>query len=73
MLVIQAAKMYLSLQDFWQTKYLIKRKYKLCIFCGFRDKNFLFDFLYVRQCCYQQSQQYTVLSVIIRRRFALVV
>lgn len=43
MLVIQTAKMYFSLQEFWQTKYLITNQ--LCIFCGFGGKNFTFESL----------------------------
>lgn len=41
MLVIQTAKMYFSLQEFWQTKYLITNQ--LCIFCGSGGKNFTFE------------------------------
>lgn len=44
MLVIQTAKMYFSLREFWQTKYLITNQ--LCIFCGFGGKNFIFETLY---------------------------
>lgn len=43
MLVIQTAKVYFSLLDFWQIKYLITNQ--LCIFCGFGGKNFTFDSL----------------------------
>lgn len=43
MLVIQTAKMYFSLQEFWQTKYLITNQ--LCIFCGFGGENSTFESL----------------------------
>lgn len=43
MLVVQTAKVYFCLQDFWQPGYLITNQ--SCVFCGFGGKNFTFKFL----------------------------